>query len=218
MANQLSWQQVAQYAYNAGFRGQDLAIATAITQPESGRVASVIQSGQPAADTGWGLWQITPGTNADLDPQTNANQAFAKYQAAGNKFTPWTTYTGGEYKQYLSQATAAAQSVQGSLGSVIGNIGSALNPVNQLSGAEAAASGGVGGAITSAIGMGVGEAKIQGSQAVNGGQLIVGVLVVLVGGTILFLSTNAGKQTVAEVRRGISTARHVAETAAVVAG
>lgn len=55
-----------------------------------------------------GLWQIYngPGTSTSLfNPDANAAAAVAKYKAAGNRFTPWTTYTGadtpGHKKTYL---------------------------------------------------------------------------------------------------------------------
>ena len=75
-------------------------VAAAIALAESG--------GNPAArnpegpEHAEGLWQIkgqlVPGNI--LNPQVNAANAVAKYRAAKG-FTPWTTYTGGAYKQYL---------------------------------------------------------------------------------------------------------------------
>ncbi|HEX4216385.1 MAG TPA: hypothetical protein VIA06_23955 [Candidatus Dormibacteraeota bacterium] len=106
--DQMTMKEIAQLAYNVGWRGQNLVIATAITQPESGGCASRVQQGQPWATTGWGLWQITPGDSSLLTPQTNAVAAFAKYQGAG--FSPWTTYTDGAFQAYM---TAAAQAVAG---------------------------------------------------------------------------------------------------------
>jgi putative nucleotidyltransferase with HDIG domain len=101
----LTDQEIAQFAYNAGFRGQDLAIAVAITHPESGGIPTNVQQGQPQALTGWGLWQITPGGQELLDPQANANEAYRKYQQAGG-FSPWTTYVGGQYRQFVDPAIA----------------------------------------------------------------------------------------------------------------
>ena len=103
----LSAAQVASVAYAAGFRGQALQIATAITEPESGADTTAVQQGEPTALTGVGLFQITPGQiPQDLDPLTNAKAAYAKYVAAGNSFTPWTTFTGGEYLAWLGWAAA----------------------------------------------------------------------------------------------------------------
>jgi surface antigen len=104
----LSAAQVASFAYAAGFRGQDLQIATAITEPESGADTTAVQQDEPPQLTGYGLWQLTPGTTADLDPMTNAKGAYAKYVAAGDQFTPWTTFTGGEYLSWMGWAAAGA--------------------------------------------------------------------------------------------------------------
>lgn len=96
------------YARNAGFSGFDLGVAVAIAYAES--------SGNPAAigdvDLGVsvGLWQINLAAHPEysqdelLDPQTNANAAFAVYSAAGNSFSPWTTFNTGAYNQYSQQA------------------------------------------------------------------------------------------------------------------
>lgn len=102
----LSAAQVASFAYAAGWRGSDLQVAVAITMPESGADTTAVQQGQPAETTGWGLWQLTPGAQADLDPTVNASGAYAKYQAAGDKFSPWTTFTGGEYLPWMGWAAA----------------------------------------------------------------------------------------------------------------
>ena len=64
--------------------------------------------------TGVGLFQITPGTTADLDPFTNAKAAYAKYVAAGDQFTPWTTFTGGEYLGWMGWAAAGVADMSSS--------------------------------------------------------------------------------------------------------
>lgn len=110
----LSWEQVAAVALAAGFPPGAAVIATAITEPESGRNATIVQAGQPYATTGWGLWQITPGdsepafgvNNAMLVPRNNAMAAHAKWAAAGG-FSPWTTYMNGLERPYIGLAEAA---------------------------------------------------------------------------------------------------------------
>ena len=92
------------YARAAGFSGADLSIAVAIAYAES--------SGDPNAlgDNGdsYGLWQINVPNHPEYaganlyDPQTNANAAFAIYQAAGNSFSPWTTFKTGAFSQFLN--------------------------------------------------------------------------------------------------------------------
>jgi Lysozyme like domain len=99
---------IAGVASNAGFTGGDLVIAVAIAYAES--------SGNPniTGDNGnsIGLWQINLPNHPEYqgvdltDPQTNANAAFAIYSAAGNSFTPWTTFKTGAYQANLPQATS----------------------------------------------------------------------------------------------------------------
>lgn len=94
-------------------------VAAAIALAESSG-SNVVQQGQPYDTTGWGLWQITPGNsvpnvatdNGLLDPNLNALAAVTKFQAAGNSFQPWTTYTSGKYMQFLQQGVAPDSSVQ----------------------------------------------------------------------------------------------------------
>lgn len=84
-------------------------IAAAITVPESGSDPREIQQGQPYPTTGWGSWQITPGNSEPqcgtdsqlLNWRANACAAVAKYRAAGDSFTPWTTYNDGAYRQFV---------------------------------------------------------------------------------------------------------------------
>jgi hypothetical protein len=97
---------IQNYASNAGFEGDDLNTAVAVALAES--------SGNPSAlgdlnlGVSVGLWQINlkahpEYTQGELtDPQTNANAAYAIYSAAGNQFTPWTTYNTGAYEAYLT--------------------------------------------------------------------------------------------------------------------
>jgi|ERR1700761_207182 len=103
---------IAGVASNAGFTGADLVTAVAIAYAES--------SGNPNAtnlvppDNSYGLWQINLNAHPEydpvsiLDPQTNADAAFAIYSAAGNSFKPWGTYLppygNGSYQQYTNQA------------------------------------------------------------------------------------------------------------------
>jgi alpha-L-arabinofuranosidase len=101
-------------ASNAGFAGDDLVTAVAVALAES--------SGNPQAlgDIGigqgsFGLWQISskyhpeygPNFAALYDPQANANAAFAIYSAAGNSFSPWSTFKTGSYAEFLDSVSAA---------------------------------------------------------------------------------------------------------------
>ena len=107
---------IAGYASNAGFTGIDLVTAVAIAYAES--------SGNPNAvgDNGdsTGLWQINLPNHPEYqgvdltNPQTNANAAFAIYSAAGNSFSPWTTFNTGAYQQYNGQAQSQVDDLSGS--------------------------------------------------------------------------------------------------------
>lgn len=116
----LSWQQVAAVALKAGWPAGPAVIAVAITEPESGRDASIVQAGQPYATTGWGLWQITPGNSVPqfgingqlLNPLNNAKAGHWKWAQAGG-FSPWTTYENGLERPFIPDAEAAVRAVTG---------------------------------------------------------------------------------------------------------
>lgn len=102
---------IANVARNAGFAGQDLITAVAIAMAESGGNPNAHGDTSLGSGTGsFGLWQIYADAHPEygpdftvlFDPQTNANAAFAIYQAAGNTFRPWTTYNTGKFMTYLT--------------------------------------------------------------------------------------------------------------------
>lgn len=104
-AGKLSPLDIAHVAYSAGFRGDRLTMAVAISLAESG--------GDPKAKSGTddhGLWQInrhwhpTYFTQAGriYDPAYNGAAAFA-ISNGGTNWGPWSTYQDGSYKHYLGQ-------------------------------------------------------------------------------------------------------------------
>jgi hypothetical protein len=112
----LSPAQIAEYAHDAGFRGQDLTVAVAVALAESGGDPKAHNPVPP--DDSYGLWQINmigslgparrdqfdlDGNRELFDPEENAKAAWA-ISGHGNSFQPWTTYTSGAYKQYLDDA------------------------------------------------------------------------------------------------------------------
>jgi hypothetical protein len=116
----LNAEQIANYAYKAGFRGQGLTTAVAVALAESGGDPKA-HNGTPP-DNSYGLWQINMlgalgpdrrhqyhlDSNSELfDPATNARVANS-IASDGKDFTPWSTYTNGAYKQYLDKARKAA--------------------------------------------------------------------------------------------------------------
>ena len=108
----LSDQQIADLAYNAGFRGEALRWAVAIAKAESGGNPSAYNP-EAAAGTApnagsRGLWQIYgtahPQYNSSIafDPAVNARAAFEVYREVGNRFTPWSTFNNGMASQYVN--------------------------------------------------------------------------------------------------------------------
>jgi hypothetical protein len=85
-------------------------LAAALAEAESGGnplaayPGTTVAPGQGSTTNATGLWQILglPSGNftaAQLtDPLSNAKMAVAKYQQAGNSFSPWQTYTQGTYQ------------------------------------------------------------------------------------------------------------------------
>jgi hypothetical protein len=101
----LTPQQIAQYAYNAGFRGAALNQAVAVAIAESGGNTGAYNpeaaAGTKAGSGSRGLWQIYGSAHPQFnnssafDPQINANAAFQVFREAGNRFSPWSTFNQG---------------------------------------------------------------------------------------------------------------------------
>lgn len=114
----LTADEIAKYAYQAGFRGQALTDAVAIALAESG---GVVDAHNPRGEDSQGLWQINVSPKVrenkwgDLfDPAVNARAAF-EVSGGGKNFKPWTTYAGSteagrasSYKAHLGEAEQAA--------------------------------------------------------------------------------------------------------------
>lgn len=89
------------YAFGAGFDGADLDKAVQVALAESSGWTGAV--GDLNLGRSVGLWQINLRAHPEYDeeslkdPMTNAQAAYAIYRAAGNSFTPWTTYKNGAY-------------------------------------------------------------------------------------------------------------------------
>ena len=107
----LNFSGIQQYASAAGFSGDDLTTACAVALAESSGNPSVVGDLNVTPGGSIGLWQINLKAHPEYtasqltDPQTNANAAYAIYQAAGNAFTPWTTFKTGAYLSYVPAPT-----------------------------------------------------------------------------------------------------------------
>ncbi|WP_020671710.1 transglycosylase SLT domain-containing protein [Amycolatopsis nigrescens] len=121
--SKLTAEQIAQHAYQAGFRGQGLSTAVAVALAESGG-NSRAHNGTPP-DNSYGLWQINMlggmgperrrqfhlESNKELfSPAENAKVAYA-LSSHGKYWRPWSTYTNGAYRKYLGAARKAAHAV-----------------------------------------------------------------------------------------------------------
>jgi hypothetical protein len=116
--------QLALAAYHAGWRGADLRKSVAVAFAETGGKPTTDARGDVLLESAkWGPsigpWQIRSlnaergkGTTRDelanLDLNTNARHAFQVYSDAGNRFTPWSTYTSGAWLLYNIRAGKSA--------------------------------------------------------------------------------------------------------------
>jgi len=116
----LTQQQVTDVAYSAGFRGTALQTAVAIAHAESGFNSTAYNpesaAGTPIGSGSRGLWQVYgkahPEYNNDgtYDPATNANAAY-RISGNGSSFGPWSTFTNGQYLQFMNTVSGGAASV-----------------------------------------------------------------------------------------------------------
>lgn len=113
---------IAQYAAQAGWDGQDLVTAIAVALAESGGDPNAYNPepqdvpgryGRTSAQDNlgsYGLWQIYLAAHPEFsgdnlrDPQTNANDAYEIYKNAGNSFSAWSTFNSGAYTAHLTVA------------------------------------------------------------------------------------------------------------------
>lgn len=121
---QLSGEDVARYAYNAGFRGANLVKAVAISQRESHWNTGSYNPDASTGDLSFGLMQINMlgylgearrkeyglSKNEDLyDPATNMRSAYI-LSGSGTNFYHWGGYKGKD-PMYNTDAAAAARVV-----------------------------------------------------------------------------------------------------------
>jgi len=78
-------------------------IAAAIAIGESGG-RSDATANEPDGSVSRGLWQINSvhGSKSSYDITTNARAAVELYKSKGGKFTDWTVYNKGIYRQFLN--------------------------------------------------------------------------------------------------------------------
>lgn len=115
--------QLFALARTAGLSATEAVLAAAIALGESGGDPDAIGD-KSLVSQKWGpsvgLWQIR-SLNAELgtggtrdqsrlrDPDFNARSMVAIYRAAGSKFTPWSVFTSGRYREHLNTVTTASK-------------------------------------------------------------------------------------------------------------
>lgn len=122
----LSPSQIADLAYRAGFRGTALTMAVAVALAESSGNPSAYNpetaAGTPSGKGSYGLWQIYRNAHPEFasvnlfDPSLNAMAAYSVYRAAGNSFTPWSTFNNGSAYEYAKQLKGVSYSPNGGSG------------------------------------------------------------------------------------------------------
>jgi hypothetical protein len=154
--------QIAQLAYNAGFRGSALRMAVAIALAESSGDPNSynpeLQAGTKKNHGSRGLWQIYGTAHPEYDnaemfnPVSNANAAFQVYKQAGNRFVPWSTFNNGS-------ASKISQKL---------NVDLPTGEVNLSSGAASDITGGaIGGMLTGGMIGGLTGAGASAGQAIE---------------------------------------------------
>jgi lysozyme-like protein len=126
----LSDAEIAQLAANAGWTGPDLDMAVAVALAESdGNTERLGDLGRVSATYGpsVGLWQIRSvneghgnafdqahrNHDANLDPATNAQNAYAIWQQPGRRgWREWGSVTDGRYQQFMDRARRAVGTQQ----------------------------------------------------------------------------------------------------------
>lgn len=147
--------QVAQIAYNAGFRGDGLVNAIAIGWAESSFIPDNVNTtgNYPVGSRDRGIWQINSAAHPEVsdscafDPVCAAGQTY-RISNGGTNWSPWTTYGGTRYNEYLPTARTAAANVSPTSSTelyVDGNSGNSGNgnagsPFNTIAAAISAAS------------------------------------------------------------------------------
>lgn len=113
----LSDVQIAQYARNAGLRGNGLVISIAVALAESsGWTKAVLVDTDCSRDRG--VWQINSYWHSEVSdaqafsPSGCATAAY-NISSGGSNWTPWTTYQNGAYAQFMARARTAAAAVGG---------------------------------------------------------------------------------------------------------
>lgn len=118
--SQLTDLQIAKVAAVAGFTKGSLVIAVAVCLAESGGDTNAKGYNRDARGNiisiDRGLWQINNVYHSEVSDTCAYNdtcnaQAAYRISSKGTNWNPWSTYTQGTYRQFISRATTAANAV-----------------------------------------------------------------------------------------------------------
>ena len=112
----LTPEQIADFAAEAGFGRDELAVAVAVALAESGGDVDAVNDQNSNGTTDYGLWQINSvhaqagwfETSEAFEPLYNAQAARRIYMNAGSSWTPWVAFNSGAHEQHMPAAQAAA--------------------------------------------------------------------------------------------------------------
>lgn len=172
---------IAADAGRAGFTGNDIAIAVAISLAENSASDPTATHKNADGSTDYGLWQINSSHANEFDmhdwanPQSNANMAYKVFKMQGWK--AWSTYNDGAYLVHLPTGKTAASDATKSASMNPLNI--VTNPLSALTGLAIFQSG-----LWKRIGIGVLGAAIV---------IVALVLMVSANKTVRGAATTAGK-------------------------
>ncbi len=115
----LSAVDVARLGSKAGWSGNDLVLAVAVSRAESGFNPGAVNKANSNGTEDYGLWQInsvhsTLFTKYDWkDGQQNAYMAKAVWDGrkSGHGWEAWSTYTNGKYRSFMAEAQAAVNNI-----------------------------------------------------------------------------------------------------------
>lgn len=107
----ISASDIAYYARQAGFDGEDLLTAVAVALAESsGNINAYnpeVAAHTPTGRGSYGLWQIYRKVHPEFDdwdlydPSSNASAAYSIYSNSGSQFTAWSTFKSSAYVAHL---------------------------------------------------------------------------------------------------------------------
>ena len=138
--------------FPADMSEEDVRIGIAIVYAESGGNPTLVYDKNRNGSIDRGLWQINSVHKPDLsrifDPEYNTEMAAGVYTRAGRKWTPWSAFKNGKYREHLDKANQANVPASGGTVGGIGGLVSGLNPFNIANNAMENVTSDIGGTIT----------------------------------------------------------------------